>query len=98
MIDATGSVMLFEFGEVHRDEIIRRCRAKVATLMPLPTKAEIDHGVPLFLDQLVNALRLKTNTRELEECSGRHPFFTDAGRRLCCLEHVASQLSAYAGR
>jgi hypothetical protein len=41
---------------------------------------------------------LKTNTRELEECSGRHPFFTDAGRQLCCLEHVASQLSAYAGR
>ena len=26
--------------------------------MPPPTEAEIDHGVPLFLDQLVDVLRL----------------------------------------
>ena len=51
--------MLHEFITTHRTEIIRRCRAKVATRsMPPPTEAEIDHGVPLFLDQLVNALRL----------------------------------------
>src|SRR5687767_4658620 len=51
--------MLHEFIAVHRVEIIRRCRAKVATRsIPLPTDAEIDHGVPLFLDQLVDALRL----------------------------------------
>src|SRR6186713_2261140 len=51
--------MLHEFIAVHRDEIIRRCRAKVATRsVPPPTQAEIDHGVPVFLDQLVNALRL----------------------------------------
>ena len=50
--------MLFEFITLNRDEIIRRCRAKVATRsVPTPTAAEIDHGVPLFLDQLVNALR-----------------------------------------
>ena len=50
--------MLYEFIEIHRDEIIRRCRAKVATRsVPPPTEAEIDHGVPLFLDQLVDALR-----------------------------------------
>ena len=50
--------MLQEFIEIHRDEIIKRCRAKVATRsVPPPTKAEIDHGVPLFLDQLVAALR-----------------------------------------
>ena len=49
--------MLHEFIEIHRDEIIRRCRAKVATRsVPPPTEAEIDHGVPLFLDQLVDAL------------------------------------------
>lgn len=51
--------MLHEFIAVNRDEIIRRCRAKVATrAVPPPTEAEIDHGVPVFLDQLVDALRL----------------------------------------
>jgi signal transduction histidine kinase len=50
--------MLQEFIEINRDEIIERCRAKVATRsVPPPTAAEIDHGVPLFLDQLVAALR-----------------------------------------
>ena len=51
--------MLYEFILVNRDEIIHRCRAKVATrTAPPPTAAEIDHGVPLFLDQVVAALRL----------------------------------------
>ena len=50
--------MLNEFIEINRDEIINRCRAKVATRsLPSPTATEIDHGVPLFLDQLVAALR-----------------------------------------
>jgi signal transduction histidine kinase len=51
-------MMLHEFITLNRDEIIRRCRAKVAVRsMPPPTEAEINHGVPLFLDQLVAALR-----------------------------------------
>ena len=50
--------MLYEFIQIHREEIIKRCRAKVATRsVPAPTAAEIDHGVPLFLDQLVATLR-----------------------------------------
>src|SRR5687767_6840146 len=50
--------MLHEFIAVNREEIIRRCRAKVAARsMPPPTPAEIDHGVPVFLDQLQHALR-----------------------------------------
>ena len=50
--------MLHEFITMNRDEIIRRCRGKVATrTAPPPTVSEIDHGVPLFLDQLVDALR-----------------------------------------
>ena len=49
--------MLREFIEINREEIIARCRAKVATRsIPPPTETEIDHGVPLFLDQLVAAL------------------------------------------
>jgi signal transduction histidine kinase len=52
--------MLHEFITVHREEIIKRCRAKVATRsLPPPTEAEIDHGVPVFLDQLVSTLRLR---------------------------------------
>jgi hypothetical protein len=50
--------MLSEFIDFYRDDIIRRCRAKVASRSsPPPTPAEIDHGVPLFLDQLVHALQ-----------------------------------------
>ena len=42
----------------NRDDIISRCRVKVASRpVPPPTRAEIDHGVPLFLDQLVGALQ-----------------------------------------
>src|SRR6185436_7326954 len=51
--------MLYEFITLNREDIIRRCRAKVAVRsIPSPTEAEIDHGVPLFLDQLVGVLRL----------------------------------------
>jgi hypothetical protein len=52
--------VLHEFIAVNRDEIISRCRAKVsARSTPPPTEAEIDHGVPVFLDQLTTPLLLK---------------------------------------
>jgi signal transduction histidine kinase len=51
--------MLHEFVTSNREEIIHRCREKVAKRsIPPATAAEIDHGVPLFLEQLVDALRL----------------------------------------
>ena len=50
--------MLHEFIATNRDEIIWRCRAKAATrLVPPAIPAESDHGVPVFLDQLEEALR-----------------------------------------
>jgi hypothetical protein len=50
--------MLHDLIAEHRDEIIRRCRAKVTgRAVPPPTDLEIEHGIPLFLDQLVDALR-----------------------------------------
>jgi hypothetical protein len=50
--------MLHEFITANRDEILSRCLARVATRSaPPPTHDEIDHGVPLFLDQLVEQLR-----------------------------------------
>ena len=55
--------MLHEFIAMNRDEIIRRCREKVAMRsVPPPTEAEIDHGVPVFLAQLTDALRLGLTT------------------------------------
>lgn len=49
--------MLHDFVVANRDEIIRRCRTKVEMRStPPPTAAEIDHGVPLFLGQLGEAL------------------------------------------
>ena len=66
--------MLHEFIAVYREEIIRRCRAKVATRsVPPPTEAEIDHGVPVFLDQLRNALRLgETKSPEIGRSAIKH--------------------------
>ena len=51
-------MVLDYFIAANREEIITRCRAKVATRsLASPVEAEIDHGVPLFLDQLMDALR-----------------------------------------
>jgi signal transduction histidine kinase len=50
--------MLHEFLSANRDELVKRCRAKVAKrISPTPTALELEHGVPRFLDQLVGALR-----------------------------------------
>jgi signal transduction histidine kinase len=49
---------LHEFVAVHREEIIRRCQAKATRPMPPETIVEIDYGVPVFLKQLVDTLRL----------------------------------------
>jgi len=66
--------MLHEFITRNREEIITRCRAKVATrLIPTPSEAEINHGVPLFLDQLVDALHSGgTNRLEIDASAGQH--------------------------
>ena len=75
--------MLHEFIAVNRDEIIRRCRAKVATTsVPPPTDVEIDHGVPVFLDQLIDALRLGlTSSHEIRR-SARHGHGRPAASRV----------------
>jgi hypothetical protein len=53
-----AKMTLSDFIGAHRDELIGRCRAKVATRSsPRPTEAEITHGVPMFLDQLCEELR-----------------------------------------
>ena len=71
--------MLYEFLTVHRDEIIARTRAKVATRMaPRPSEAELEHGVPLFIAQLAETLRCEQDTTvrrtsaEMAESALRH--------------------------
>jgi len=66
--------MLQEFITLNREEIVTRCRAKVAARsIPPPSEAEINQGVPLFLDQLVAMLRSGgTSTLEIDRSAGRH--------------------------
>lgn len=65
--------MLYEFITLNRDEIITRCRAKVATRsIPPPSEAEINHGVPLFLDQLVDMLQSGGGTGDIDRTAGQH--------------------------
>jgi signal transduction histidine kinase len=66
--------MLYEFITFNREEIITRCRAKVAARsIPPPSEAEINHGVPLFLDQLVGMLRSgDSSTMEIDRSAGQH--------------------------
>lgn len=50
--------MLHEFLTLHREELIQRCRAKVSRRdSPSVTPTELEHGVPLVLEQMVWALR-----------------------------------------
>lgn len=63
--------MLHDFLTANRAEIIARTRAKVAKRSaPRATEAELAHGVPLFLDQLVAVLRHETYTRDVIGDSG----------------------------
>ena len=57
-IGGVANVPLHEFVAVYREEIIQRCRVKVATRStPQAAEPGTNHGVPLFLEQLVDALR-----------------------------------------
>jgi signal transduction histidine kinase len=58
--------MLSEFVRDHRDEIIVRCRARVAgRMVPRPTPLELEQGIPLFLRELEKTLEC-----ELRQGSG----------------------------
>lgn len=55
--------MLHEFLTENRQTLITRCREKVARRMaPRPSGAELEHGIPLFLGQLVKTLQLEQTT------------------------------------
>jgi signal transduction histidine kinase len=52
--------MLHEFLTSNRADLIERCRLKVARRSaPRVTEAELTHGIPLFLDQLIKTLQVE---------------------------------------
>jgi signal transduction histidine kinase len=52
--------MLHEFLTSNRADLIERCRSKVAQRSaPRVTDAELMHGIPLFLDQLIKTLEVE---------------------------------------
>ena len=67
-------IVLHNFIGANRGEIIERCRAKAASRLLTPlTGAAMDHGVPVFLDQLANALKLGVTTSpEIALSASRH--------------------------
>jgi hypothetical protein len=55
--------MLHEFLTSNRVELVRRCREKEASRFePSKVPDAIDHGVPLFMQQLTDTLRLEQQT------------------------------------
>lgn len=74
--------MLHDFLTSHRDELIQHCREKVARrYAPQQTPQVVDHGVPLFLQQLVHTLEAEQlTTVRAESEPGPSPVATDIGR------------------
>ena len=83
--------MLHEFLIANRDDLIKRCRVKtVQRPAPKATAAELEHGIPLFLDQLVKTLRLEQSARPMRRRSG--------ARRSLGGEQLSSQMGTTATR
>jgi len=73
--------MLHEFLTTNRQLLISRCRDKVAKRFePAEAPATTDHGVPLFLQQLVETLREEDGTTIRSHDSERTPAPTAIGR------------------
>lgn len=52
--------MLHEFLARHRVDLVDRCRLKVAQRQaPPPSDTELLHGIPMFLDQLIDTLEME---------------------------------------
>jgi signal transduction histidine kinase len=59
--------VLHDFLAAHRTDLIARCRSKVLKRRaPKVTDAELEHGIPLFLDQLIKTLRIEQSSEPLQ--------------------------------
>jgi hypothetical protein len=73
--------MLHEFLTSNRQLLINRCSEKVAKRFePTATRTAMDHGVPKFLQQLVETLRGEQHTHIRSADSEPTPAPTDIGR------------------
>jgi signal transduction histidine kinase len=65
--------MLAEFIASNRDAVIDHARARVAhRAAPRPTPEEMDHGIPLFVDMLVLAMRARTDSAGMASSATTH--------------------------
>lgn len=65
---------MHEFLTANRDALVARCRVKVARRAPLGVSArELDHGISIFLDQLIKTLVMEQTTAPMlsRKVSGR---------------------------
>jgi signal transduction histidine kinase len=59
--------MLHEFLAANREDLIRRCRIKVARrFAPEAAPVELEHGIPRFLDQLIKTLQVEQTSEPLK--------------------------------
>jgi hypothetical protein len=72
-ITVMANIALEDFIGTYRDELIRRCEAKVESRVSPPDKADGRHGVPLFLNQLREQLRDgAVESEEISDSAKRH--------------------------
>ena len=63
--------MLHEFLTINRADLIERCRLKVTKrLAPKATDAELAHGIPAFLDQLIKTLQVEQTSEPMLQPQG----------------------------
>jgi len=74
--------VLYEFLTTYRAELIQHCKARVAKrYAPARTPQVVEYGVPLFLEQLIAALRSEQLTRvRVESEPEPSPAATEIGR------------------
>lgn len=65
---------LGHFVQAHHDELVARCRRRVALrLVPPPTARELEHGIPMFLRQMADMLSEKPPaTGEIKVTASQH--------------------------
>jgi signal transduction histidine kinase len=63
---AQAAKVLHEFLTINRADLIERCRLKVTKrFAPKVTDAELTHGIPAFLDQLIKTLQVEQTSEPL---------------------------------
>lgn len=79
--------MLHELLTTNRLNLIDRCRLKVAQRqVPKATKTELEHGIPLFLDQLIKTLQLEQTSDPMQSravsgaSGGGRPLSSEIGK------------------